>query len=386
MSHATYIKNYSDQKIELYFDSVPNYSIRSQLKNYGWYWIAEKMCWSTCLSQSAERQAISIGATDGTLPESNPEIATDKMELNSIQAAMVAIFKNTVFKSYSLSQINDYLNSLTGANPKFVHVNQVGADCAAFILADPVNLKFATVGITNNSTLANEYKQIFDANSSFAETLIRNVAYARPYVLYRNSVYGIIGVSDTEYIRQVITHTQQLNLSYSYADIWVYRFKRPCQKHNVQSVTAYIASDRSLIEQPINVAYCPVCQRYYINADQYRTFIHRNGLPYLRLKSFIQPDYASWQKESLLHYMGYNVNTVDNLSNHDRWHILEHAIDTKAMSKIEVISFLEFLIHQNGNNPRFAKAIQKWKIDVQYIRNYRIREQKYIRGRLLIRI
>ena len=386
MPYTTYVKNYSTQQIELYFDTVPHYSVRSQLKSCGWYWNAEKMCWFARLSRDAERQAISFGASDGTPPESNPEVVAVEMDLESIRSSMAILFKDQKFKTYSLHQINEYLDGLSGSKPEFVCVDQPGADCAAFVLADPINLKFATVGITNDSEQVNEYKHIFSANSQFAQNLIRNVAYSRPYVLYRNSIYGIIGISDTEFIRRIITHTSRLNTPDSYVDVWVYRLKRPCQNHNIESVTAYIASDRSSVEQPINVAYCPVCQRYYINADQYRAFIQRNGLPYLRLKSLTAPDYSSWQEESLLHYMGYNVNAVDNLSSHERWHILEHAIDTKAMSKIEVISFLEFLIHQNENNHRFDNACEKWKTDVQYIRNYRMSDQKYVRGRLVLHL
>lgn len=95
----------------------------------------------------------------------------------------------------------------------------------------------------------------------------------------------------------------------------------------MESVTAYVASDRAYQEEPINVAYCPVCNRYYINAEQYRAFTKMHGLPYIRLRMDAPQDYSCWKEESLLHQMGYNVNTVDNLSETERRSILEHAID-----------------------------------------------------------
>ena len=386
MPYTTYIKNYSEQQIELYFSDTPHYTVRSQLKNAGWHWNATKECWTIRLSRDAEKQAISIGASDGTPPNSNPEVATEQMDLNSIRRSMSTLFKDPAFMTYSLQQIDEYLNGLSGKEPKYVHVDQSSADGAVFVLADQVNVQFATVGIVRAPERVDECKQIYSIDSPFAQTPIRNVACSSPYVIYNNSVYGIVAVSDTDFIRSVINHTRQLNIADSYTDIWVYRLKRPCPNHQVQSVTAYVASDRSCVEQPINVTYCPVCQRYYINADQYRAFVHSNGLPYLRIQSFDTPDYSSWREESLLHYMGYNVSSVDGLSQQERWHILEHAVDTKAMSKAEVIAFLEFLIHQNENNCRFVNAVDKWRIDVQHIRNYRIAEQKYVRGRFVLKL
>ena len=201
----------------------------------------------------------------------------------------------------------------------------------------------------------------------------------------KSEIFGIIGVSDTTFTRTIISHNRNLNLPNAYADIWVYRLKMPCTHHNVQSVTAYVASDRSPVEQPLNVAYCPVCQRYYINADQYRSFTHAHGLPYIRLRIADTPDYRNWQEESPLHHMGYNVSAAEDLTSDQRHAILEHAIDTGVMSKIDVISFLEFLIHNAEHNPCLVNASTKWRTDAEHIRYYQLHEQRYVRGRLLLR-
>ena len=266
-----------------------------------------------------------------------------------------------------------------------VDVDTQGIALAGIALIDPVHFKMETVMITGDSTRANEYKRLYSEDSPFAQSLLRCVSFRRPYLLYKSAIYGIVGISDNSYLRQLISHTRNLNSSDSYVDVWVYRLKRPCQHHGVQSVTAFVPSERSPVEQPINVAFCPVCQRYYINDDQYRSFTKQFGLPYIRLRSNSAPDFSTWQEESLLHYMGYNVNATDNLSATARHAILEHAIDTGAMTKIQVISFLEFLIHQSEYNPKFVNACEKWRADVEHIRNYRLHEQKYVRGRLLLR-
>ena len=308
------------------------------------------------------------------------------MDLDAIRESMVSLFKNSTFRTYSLQQITDYLDNLSGGTPMLVNVDQVNpantAICAV-VLTNPMQLKFEKLCVVQDSRLANEYRKVYHIDSPFAQNVMRSIAFRRPYLLFKNNVYGIIGVSDTEFTRNIIAHTRNLNLPNAYADVWVYRLKMPCKHHNVQSVTAYVASDRSPVERPINVAYCPICQRYYINADQYRAFTQSHGLPYIRLRTDASTDYRTWQEESLLHHMGYNVNALEGLSADKRHSILEHAIDTGAMSKIEVISFLEFLIHNAEFNPRFASACDKWRVDAAYIRNYRLHEQRYVRGRLL---
>ena len=187
-------------------------------------------------------------------------------------------------------------------------------------------------------------------------------------------------------IRQIIEHTQALNRN-EIVDIWVYNLKQPCcaHKESVQSVTAYVCAGSSGAEHMINVAYCPSCNRYYINSDQYRSFAQRHGLPYLRLQttsaSAGSPDYTVWNEESILHCMGYSVSTAIDLSAETRRKILMHAIGTRTLTKVQVISFLEFLIHQNEGREHFCDACAKWRNDVEFIRTYRVREQSFVRGK-----
>lgn len=385
MAYPYYIKDFEKKQLILYFDGVPPYAIRAQLKSNGWLWNSHEFYWYASLTQQHENLAKGIGATDVTAPDSNPAIAADEMDIQNIRNSMVTIFKNPVFATHSLRQIQDYLDSLSGGSPLQVNVDTHGIALAGIALIDPVHFKMETVMIAGESARADENNRIYSEDSPFAQNLLRCVSFHRPYLLYKSAVYGIAGVSDNSYLRRLISHTRNLNSSESYVDVWVYRLKKPCQHRGVQSVTAFVPSECSPVEQQINVAFCPVCQKYYINADQYRSFTKQFGLPYIRLRSDSAPDFSTRQEESLLHYMGYNVNTTDNLSASARHAILEHAIDTGAMTKIQVISFLEFLIHQGECNPRFVNACEKWRADVQHIRNYRLQEQKYVRGRLLLR-
>lgn len=363
---------------------MPDYTVRSQLKRNAWDWNPVKMCWITRLSKQAEQLAISLGATDGTQPNTNPSTAAGEMDLNKIRLSMITVFKDPKFGAYSLEQIEEYLNSIKRDIPFVVETGHTEEDCFVVMLGDVQAVKFITLGFAKKPEMTDETRRIFSIDSDFAQSVIRGIAFSRPYVLYNSTVCFIASVSNTPYLRSVIEHTKALNQDRC-VDVWVYRLKRPCPHHDVQSVTAYVATDKLSVEQPINVAYCPVCKKYYINAEQYRVFGKRNGLPYFRLKVEGGPDYQLWKEESLLHCMGYNVNALDNLASSERRYILERIIDTGTLSKIEVISFLEFLIHQNENNYRMSNASSKWRSDADYIRRYRLNEQRSVRARILFR-
>ena len=111
---AYYIKDFSAQEIKLYFSDVPSKSIRTQLKANGWIWNPTELYWYTDLSKADEEFAKSIGAIDGTPANSNPDISPVEMDLDAIRESMVALFKNSTFRNYSLQQISDYLDSLSG--------------------------------------------------------------------------------------------------------------------------------------------------------------------------------------------------------------------------------------------------------------------------------
>lgn len=85
--------------------------------------------------------------------------------------------------------------------------------------------------------------------------------------------------------------------------------------------------------------------------------------------------------QSILHCMGYSVSAANDLSAESRREILMHAIDTRTLTKIQVISFLEFSIHQNEGRDHFYDACSKWRSDVEFIRSYRMREQPAVRGK-----
>ena len=75
--------------------------------------------------------------------------------------------------------------------------------------------------------------------------------------------------------------------------------------------------------------------------------------------------------ESPLFTMGYHVNSHYNLSQVQRWKILESIIDEEILSKDEVVEHIDRFIDQNKYKSSAARARLKWKIDQEHIAGYR---------------
>ena len=162
--------------------------------------------------------------------------------------------------------------------------------------------------------------------------------------------------------------------------------KLPCPRHptSIESVTAQVYALKAECPKSLNIYYCKSCCKYYINSEQYHEFARKYGLPVFRLRTKVTQgeslQYEDWQKESLLHILGYNVNGTDNLSSYERRTILKYAIDSKTMEKSAVVAFLENLIYRNQGKVNFQNALQKWKADLQYVREYKITEQRGVQA------
>lgn len=85
-------------------------------------------------------------------------------------------------------------------------------------------------------------------------------------------------------------------------------------------------------------------------------------------------------KESLLHKIGYNVSATDNLLCSKRWYILESAVDFEILTREEICSHLDYLIHRSKGRLHYEDAISKWECDRTHIANYRSNELETIKA------
>lgn len=126
----------------------------------------------------------------------------------------------------------------------------------------------------------------------------------------------------------------------------------------------------------IPALYCYVCKQYYIlEADFSR--LKRMGKilcnivdrEHVRSLEYTHNEY-NLNEESLLHMMGYNVSNSNGLSCKQRWHILESAVDFNIMTRAQICSHLDYLIHRSIRRSNYDDAISKWETDRNHIANY----------------
>lgn len=383
----TYIKNRDLQEIALYFENIPSNYIRTGLKQHGWRWDADRRCWFTYLTQQAETYALSLGAIDGTAAEENAmKDRQHKEYAESIPQQFSKLLNDPALRSKTPKEIETFLKRLDGPAPKALPSPYLTRGVTSAVLFSSSG-KIIAVGITTERQNHDESKDILWIGQKSAQQILYGILFSKPFVIYKGDICWIASYSNTELIQDLFAHNKNFADAEKMVPIWIQKLKQVCPAHpkSVECVTAYVSVSQSGSRYPINVFYCPVCKKYYINQDQYQTFCKRFGLPDIMLRIDAQhsemPDYGNWQEESLLHFMGYNVSSSDSLSDEERHRILCHAIKTGSMTKAEVISFLDFLVHQFRNRSSFQSSCALWRLDRDFISSYRAEDQEKIVGR-----
>ena len=388
MENSYYFKDCSANIIELYFFTIPHFSIRSKLKQHFWRYNPEKKCWYASLNSDAESLAISLGALDGT-PDQKAHLRGTSFSNVQTGDELKAKFRTFGWETMSKAKLEQMLSTMDGPAPKAVPVSAEYAEQAELFVVTLFSLsgKMILVGITKEVSLQDSDKNIFWIERSISSAIIQGILRQKPWVLYHGEPCLISFYTDSKLLREIVAHSTHFANNPGFAEIWIYSLKMPCVGHQkrVETVTAYVQAANDMHLYPLNVYYCPVCQKYYINSEQYRAFAKKHGLPDIRLMFERNAngtiDFSAWHEESLLHLMGYNVDSREGLSDEERHQTLLHILNTGTMTKAEIISFLEFLIYKNEGNYRLDNARTKWKEDANFIRNYDLGNQRKVAGR-----
>lgn len=161
--------------------------------------------------------------------------------------------------------------------------------------------------------------------------------------------------------------------------LYVYKGTIKCERdhHDISSVTAVLAkpSDGSI---SLNVNYCRQCKRFFIHYFEYMHYKAVHGVLIARI--VIVPEGGEVESidmasESPLMSAGYSVSASVGYSQAAREQMLAAFVDNNVISKPEIIRYLSWFIHMNGQKHGHEIARQKWESDLRFIRNYRISEQ-----------
>ena len=248
-----------------------------------------------------------------------------------------------------------------------------------------------SITIVSDPAYQNSSKGVFWKNRSLSRSILEHIKNNQWDIMYEGELCSIIEYSTTSALKAYLSETRPSLDSELFATIWMYKSKTPCPQHpdEVEAVTAFIPSSQDFSEHPLNVNYCRRCRKYYINSVQFNLYAQKHGMPLVNLRSMASSgtyaDYSTWQDESLLHFLGYNVNASDNIPEYARQELLAQAMDAGIVSKPNVSSFLEGLIRRSEGQVKMQIAIGKWKRDLQFVANYKIHDQRKVFGNLKIR-
>ena len=158
------------------------------------------------------------------------------------------------------------------------------------------------------------------------------------------------------------------------------------ENHNIVDIMCQIKVSRrdgEVSKVLVPGAFCEKCNRYYLLEVEYERLKHQ-GIPLCRIVEYDfwtaanQREFSGLNKESILHMMGYNVNSQENLTTKQRWTILETIADAKILSITEIRSHLEWLIRRSNNKDNFENARAKWECDSKHMSKYMVDKQSVV--------
>lgn len=167
--------------------------------------------------------------------------------------------------------------------------------------------------------------------------------------------------------------------------VFVYSHKqiKTFEAGDYECVTAMVPCQRFDYLVPVTVYYDKKRQRYFMNEVTYTDTLLRYGLPYLRVQLYstetdIYRNSHSLNAHSELNLLGYSVSASEGLSITQRQELLARIIDSRIMSKTEIINHIEWLIRTRKHIPRMLNAVAEWQADLRFVNGYRMDHQRSI--------
>lgn len=156
-------------------------------------------------------------------------------------------------------------------------------------------------------------------------------------------------------------------------------FKCKNAGHRLQNITGIvkIMNHKGEIEDVhIPAGYCPNCDRYFIMENTYQA-LKSKGVILCRVsdeKSYLNSngdydfDSSNMAQKSILKQCGYSVSENSYLTSDGRKKLLCMIIDNGILRSSEVISYLDWFIRMRDGQYNLRNAIEKWRSDLDFIR------------------
>lgn len=112
----------------------------------------------------------------------------------------------------------------------------------------------------------------------------------------------------------------------------------------------------SLREAVCHFYYCNRCECFFVDAYEFIQ-LDKIGIPICK----------SLFGKKMLNYLGYNVNSVENVDIKLRLITLYFVIENGLMTKQEVLDYIGSLIKRGKNNSKYSNAVRRWREDYKLI-------------------
>ena len=164
-----------------------------------------------------------------------------------------------------------------------------------------------------------------------------------------------------------------------YKDFFIHSRRSFCDHETIKVIaTVPIYSDFKVDTISFEAEYCSECGTYYISEHTYRNIILPKGRLLCQVLSL--EEYKEYKNQvntfdelkpqSILNMLGYNVNSKENLSDHERQTILRYALESGLISKMYAITYLKGVIKRASGRNSFDTSISKWKRDLQWVYSF----------------
>nr|DAH91387.1 MAG TPA: MqsA [Caudoviricetes sp.] len=165
-----------------------------------------------------------------------------------------------------------------------------------------------------------------------------------------------------------------------FRDFVVRRSVFQCKKsgHNLRNITGIVKimnKAGGTEEVSVPAGHCPMCNRYFIMEDTYQSLKFKGTIlcrvsderTYLSSSSD-EFDTSGMAQRSVLKQCGYSVSENSYLTSDGRKKLLCMIIDNGILDNTTVISYLRWFIRTREGQAGLQNAIEKWRSDLNFIR------------------
>ena len=241
------------------------------------------------------------------------------------------------------------------------------------------------IAITNDTEVINKAGGVYWYEHRLAEAVMNAVLMNKKTIVYKGET---IKIHEAERGASVEINTADKLSRITPVPVYLYSMKHALTRYSVEMVTAQIFFPEANRYIPVAAYYSKRENKYFINVVTFNDYMKTYGLPYVKPYTVkddgtIDSLSSKLSETSQLKLYGYNVSAQDDYSDSYRQGLLAKLITYKLMTKAQIMSHLEFLIHFHEHNVRYDDAVDKWKTDLRFVRDYNMRSQREVVGRIV---